>query len=208
MSDTHSHDDHWRRLAEELGLDVGPAPEQPSHPAPPARIPDEPAPPSAWREAAEHDEPPHSRDRHFQRAEPPMDIMEDVPEPTDIEEPPQLRVHRERPVPDDELFPAEVDGDDTEIESVDAAPSEIQTDSESAETDEQTGKRRRRRRSRRKKKGEPGAEAGADGGVERPAGESAESNADDEEEPTAEVVRNWNVPSWDELIASLHRPER
>ena len=31
---------------------------------------------------------------------------------------------------------------------------------------------------------------------------------DDEEEPADEVVSNWNVPSWDELIASLYRPDR
>ena len=30
MSDTPAHDDHWRRLAAELGLDVGPEPEQPA----------------------------------------------------------------------------------------------------------------------------------------------------------------------------------
>jgi hypothetical protein len=37
------------------------------------------------------------------------------------------------------------------------------------------------------------------------------SAPEEEEETEAEDVRslsNWNVPSWNELIASLHRPER
>jgi hypothetical protein len=215
MSDKHSHDDHWRRLAEELGLDVGPAPEQSNHSAPPELVPsNEDIAPSPWPTPIDDEPPPlpSDRGRHRQPSEPPQELPEDVLEPTDIEDSPPARGRRGRPsaAPADDLFAADAEGvatDDTEVEGIDAE----QAVAEPAEggTDDQTGKRRRRRRSRRKKKGEPTSEAGAENGAETTAGErAAQASDDDDEEPTAEVVRNWNVPSWDELIASLHRPER
>ncbi len=84
----------------------------------------------------------------------------------------------------------------------------------SSESDEQgeDGKRRRRRRRRRRKGGGPdsgetiadpadGAEAFDDG---------TDAAAVEGETPAdlamRDVVANWNVPTWDELIAGLYRP--
>ena len=75
-----------------------------------------------------------------------------------------------------------------------------------------TKKRRRRRRRRGKKKG-TGPEGEATG--------EAEAGAEEAEEPLAEVysedggpspeasrelIANWDVPSWTEIVAGLHRP--
>jgi hypothetical protein len=84
-------------------------------------------------------------------------------------------------------------------------------------------KRRRRRRRRKKKPGEvaangeagvaPVAEGVADEVVAVPAfdEEEAEPVAEGEEvtpEMTRDLIANWNVPSWSEIVAGLHRPER
>jgi hypothetical protein len=144
---------------------------------------------------------------------------EERPEPADVEEAPPSRGRRGRPTPaplaeaglfEGESVEAEIEGSDVEAAAVpEVRPDEAEEASEEV-TDEQTGKRRRRRRSRRKKPvGEPGAEAMADAASEPMAEETPVPSADDDDdEPTAEVVKNWNVPSWDELIGSLHRPER
>lgn len=101
------------------------------------------------------------------------------------------------------------DGEDTALEpGLSAEP--VAESAEGEETGED-GKRRRRRRRRRRK----GGPADASG---EPAGESTESVEDGDEEPVAaiaessadvamrDVVANWNVPSWDELIGGLYRP--
>ena len=91
-------------------------------------------------------------------------------------------------------------------------------------------KKRRRRRRRRKKKGvgQPGGEPGAAEANEFDGeGEAEESESQlegDEEEPeaitgpgveeeatpemTRDIIANWNVPSWEEIVAGLHRPDR
>lgn len=101
-------------------------------------------------------------------------------------------------------------------------------EAEGAATDggEAGEKKRRRRRRRRRKKGpgEVDAEAG-----ERPAAATDESEDGDEDEAPAEeedaapvgvaaeetspemareIIANWNVPSWDEIVAGLYRPDR
>jgi ribonuclease E len=99
-----------------------------------------------------------------------------------------------------------------------------------------TGRKRRRRR-RRRRKGGPGqpAEAGETAAAEAGEAEVAEVEADpapeaveedseyDEsnrgeseveaaEEAGGELLReliaNWNVPSWDDIVSGLHRPDR
>jgi ribonuclease E len=90
-----------------------------------------------------------------------------------------------------------------------------------------TGEKKRRRRRRRRKgsKGDPRSETGAEvESAEEPdesplereevplsAEEDEEVVAvtpgqDDEEEDEVDNFSNWNVPSWQELIASLYRP--
>jgi hypothetical protein len=205
---TPTPDDHWRRLAADLGLDVGPEPEQPA-----ASIPaTEPSPPPV--EPAAEDEPSRGR----RRRPPPPDYDELIPEeaPRALMEEPPTRGRRGRPQPvaDDssglfepEPAEAEVEGADVEAAAVpEVRPDEAEEAGEEL-AEEQGGKRRRRRRSRRKKKGPESATPGET--EARTEAASDESSADeDDDEPTAEVVKNWNVPSWDELIASLHRPER
>jgi hypothetical protein len=48
--------------------------------------------------------------------------------------------------------------------------------------------------------------------VEEPAAEETPPDATavepDEDDEEVENLSNWNVPSWQELIASLYRPER
>lgn len=102
------------------------------------------------------------------------------------------------------------------------------------EPGEGSPKKRRRRRRRRKKKG-PG-EAGAEGapvatvesdgegeGEEEVLAESEDGWDDGSEseevgavvgeeqvtpEAAREIVANWNVPSWEEIVAGLYRPDR
>jgi hypothetical protein len=62
--------------------------------------------------------------------------------------------------------------------------------------------RRRRRRSRRKKGDGAEVESVA------PAEEPATAPASEEYDSPAELVKNWDIPSWNDLIASLYRPER
>ena len=62
-------------------------------------------------------------------------------------------------------------------------------------------RRRGRRRSRRKK----GDERPEEAAVTKTA--TVDPAGDDDDSP-AEAVRDWNIPSWNDLIASLHRPER
>ncbi len=107
------------------------------------------------------------------------------------------------------------------------APEEVPD--EPAPTDE---KKRRRRRRRRGRRGENGAESAGnetaeaeetgplfDSGEEIPSSGANSEDLDDEEddEETGEddedeiepiSFADWNVPTWNELIGSLYRPER
>ena len=217
MSEPTHNDDHWRRLAAELGLDVGPAPEQPAEP-PAAEAP----PPQVHSQLPDHTEPASFGRRG--RSEPIREFGSEPAEeafpPEEVEESPS-RSRRGRPGPpppergglfeDDSpvAAEAEIEGSDVEAAAVpEVRPDEAEEASDEV-VDEQSGKRRRRRRPRRKKKvGEAVAEDSAESAGDSALVESPTANDDDEEEPTAEVVRNWNVPSWDDLIGSLHRPER
>lgn len=135
------------------------------------------------------------------------------------------------PAPVEELETSEAEGTlvgETESEH---------TDSE-AEEEVGAGRRRRRRRRRRRNKGgnhaggESVEENGGDAAVSSQEeiadslaeqatseagaqeGEQSHSHWQDSTDPdqAAEVLReilaHWNVPSWDEIVAGLHRPER
>jgi hypothetical protein len=112
------------------------------------------------------------------------------------------------------------DGDDAEGdgEGGDAGPA---AEGETGEP----GRKRRRRRRRRKKGG--GAAEGGEAAAAEPAAAREEAGDEDEEsvgeqgggfvpaaaeEPPAELAReviaNWDVPSWDEIVAGLYRPGR
>jgi hypothetical protein len=86
-------------------------------------------------------------------------------------------------------------------------------------------KKRRRRRRRRRKGGPDGTEGGAEGPAAegQVEGEAADDAPEGEEavyaapaavdeglapESGRELIANWNVPSWPEIVAGLHRPDR
>jgi ribonuclease E len=188
MSDTPSHDDHWRRLAADLGLDAGPPPEEPTTAFTPEPVAGEEEP---TRESHELEAP---RSRRRRAAEPNNDA-------------PDLSPAVDAGLFDATVVPpaeAEIEGSDVEA----AAVPEVRPDDAEEAADEvaeqQGGKRRRRRRSRRKKKGDAAPESAGEDAAEVAAAPATE----DDDEPVEDLGRNWNVPSWDDLIGSLYRPER
>lgn len=123
-----------------------------------------------------------------------------APAPKEAEE---LAPHRSE-LPDAE------DGEDTSLEP--GLYSEPMTESAEGEETGEDGKRRRRRR-RRRRKGGP-AEAGGEAMADSTDSPESFEESDDEMQATEttadiamrDVVANWNVPSWDELIGGLYRP--
>lgn len=148
MAGQNPTNDHWRRLASELGLEIEPAPPEPvAPPPPPVESP--------------------QNDQFVAANDLPIDFAPDETETATIwdDEPP--------PPP----------------------PSEPAASEPAAEDDEP---RRRRRRGRRKKSD-----------VKREAAPAADSDSDDAaDDATAEIVKDWDIPSWNDLIGSLYRPER
>lgn len=149
--------DHWKRLASELGLELDPEP---------VEAQPEPTPPP-------QDEPPPPTDQFVSANEWTMETVSATwtagPETAD-ELPP--------PLPTGELPTGET---------------------ERSEAEGEDEPRRRRRRGRRRKSDK-----------ENVAVREAEPDAssDDEDDATVEIVRDWDIPSWNDLIASLYRPER
>ena len=196
----HDSDDPWKLLQQELGL--VPAED------PAARAP-RPAPP-----------PP----------KPVADVPPDLPSPSPaLEVPPPPRV----PEPADEPLPtvrvefaadlaanAEPPTAEENVVEMGEAPEEIPE--EPAPPDD--GKRKRRRRRRRGRKpdeapainGEATQPVAADAqGIPEPADQSDEEeddagaeDDDDDDDVEPIVLTDWNVPTWQELIGSLYRPER
>lgn len=64
-------------------------------------------------------------------------------------------------------------------------------------TDEQ--KKRRRRRRRKKKDGDT---------AEPEAPESSDDSMAQPSELLRDIIKNWDVPSWDEIVSGLYRPSR
>ncbi|HVK17215.1 MAG TPA: hypothetical protein VM533_09725 [Fimbriiglobus sp.] len=180
MTDPRNQDDSWGELYRELGVDDP----EPSKPAP-------------VREEAEPDDEP--------------EVIELIESETDeIGEPAQAF---------DEA------GEDELVESAEGE-GEL-ADGGAAEGEGEPGqKKRRRRRRRRKKKGAAGQSAGEEAaGFDEGEGEESETQLDSDEEETEavigpgveeevtpemtrDIISNWNVPSWEEIVAGLHRPDR
>jgi hypothetical protein len=166
--------DHWRRLAAELGLEMEPAPAGEPEP--------EPEPVSS---------PSHAE-----------------PAGEELEPPPDTGIWTTESHQFEELRPAEAptleDLPVAEYDHGDPAPAAI---TELDDGTEESEKPRRRRRRSRRKKGE--APVAAEGAAERdePTAEPM-LVADEDDDSTAELVKDWNIPSWNDLIASLHRPDR
>jgi hypothetical protein len=269
MPDDNSknQDDHWRRLAEELGLpfdEPAPAPVREPSPPVPVREPSPPAEPVAAKMPVAE----------------PIDFLEDEEEavavsPSALSPAPGLesgeaeaknRVRLEpvapnaagdeegkprrgrrrrgrgrgerrpgaddaavRPGSSDEPAPAVAE----ELTDVDIPQAEPPEEGAESEAGDQQGPRKRRRRRRRRKPDEAGVSAGAE--TPLPAGKPApiqavaeEFDEEEDENEMEDVVENgkpqggmdadddepeedfsdWNVPSWNDLIASLYRPDR
>ena len=140
---------------------------------------------------------------------------------TKITPPPLPPLPSEEFVEEMEYASVEADGD----EEGETEPEEATGDSEGG--DEEPRKRRRRRRRRKKKAaGEPSAVETAEDESEAGPSTAAEEEEDQEEleeeaeprsgesledtspEAARELIRNWNVPSWDEIVSGLYRPDR
>lgn len=115
----------------------------------------------------------------------------------------------------------EPDDADDEAESVDdtAVIPEMQAEPIAGDGENGTGAeaeagRRRKRRRRRKKKGgapvdgQPEGEAGDDADASGTGFEDDAEEAPVEPAPSNNGLGAWNVPSWDDIVAGLYRPDR
>jgi hypothetical protein len=159
-------DDHWKRLAAELGLEMDPEPESLPEPEPEllSPPPDEPSQSAAEIVVSETLGVWTTDSHEFVMA---------------------AAVEEER---------------EPEVIAVESERSEAATEEFGEATPEPKDEERprRRRRSRRRK-------GGSDAPTESTA--SADQTQDEDESPV-EIVKDWNIPSWNDLIASLYRPER
>ncbi len=147
--------------------------------------------------------------------------LDDTPAPA-APQPTPVEISHDQAAPHHADLPDAADEEDTMIEPLLSGEPVVESaEGEGAEGDEQAddgGKRRRRRRRRRRKGGAEGATPATGEGGEEPAEEAfVEDEAEPEVEPAEagetpahiairDVIANWNVPSWDELIGGLHRP--
>src|SRR5437763_838536 len=191
MSDSSQQDDEWRRLALELGLEPPETSSAKPKPAPPVARNEMVVEESATEELA----PARSRRRRGEEREPEEPVEAPFIEPTEEAE--------------GQTFEPQAEPDTV---AAAAAAEEVEPSGEAPDT----GKRRRRRGRGRRKKGEPvnGAEtteaAGESAEAEAAAGEDeapAATAADEDEDARPELPADWDVPAWDDLIASLYRPD-
>lgn len=214
MSDTETplHDDHWRRLAAELGLDIGPEPEhseahertEKEREGPP-RVGQDERRSTSERGRRKRNPPPQVEQtgRGFAEGLSPSDPVVEVESFAAAARTDYLFADNDepetRPEPEDERIPAADEAQSTNLEA------------ESENAVEAPDKHRRRRRSRRKKKGagdSPASESGEATSDASGDDASIARTANDHDDQTDDLSKNWNVPSWDELIGSLYRPER
>jgi hypothetical protein len=204
--------EHWRDLAVLLGLEPEPPPEPPVAPAPKVETP-VPEP-----------------ERHYEAASPPEDETRQFESESQMNEEPIASVAEERPLPDEEDRPRRGRGrrgrrDDRggrrgrgsrgrrgesraergpreerperaerfAVEPRQTGEEPVPPDDELERMDEEIPD-------------EATAEQGRfDEDELLPEPERAHEEAEDSED---ELITDWNVPSWAELIASLYRPER
>lgn len=97
--------------------------------------------------------------------------------------------------------------DDDEADPADDSASNDVEDGQGSDGEESdgSGKKKRRRRRRRKKKGDADKPEGAE---PQPATAQVHTQAPEEvvHHDPSELIAKWNVPSWEEIVAGLHRP--
>ena len=203
--DRSQQEEHWRELAQLLGI----GPEPPA--AKPAPAKESVAPPPVEAKAP----PP-----------PPIEVEEPPPPP---EPEPVLPAAESR----EEVFeapPAEESWKTRVDEPLYREVTTAQTEDRPIEMDTEEkprrGRRRKGRRGRREERRPTRVEEepidmetpdeempfpeDSENGAEEPedAPEPVEAQTDDEDLDVEATLRDWNVPSWNELIASLYRPDR
>ncbi len=126
------------------------------------------------------------------------------PEPTEAAAAPAVE-----PIEEEEAA-AEVEETEAEGEYEDKGAEADGPGGEEELNEDGTKKRRRRRRRRSKKSGvagEPAAEGEAvESEVEEPLAEVYDDDGGPSPEASRELIANWDVPSWTEIVAGLHRP--
>jgi hypothetical protein len=215
--------EHWQAIAEQLGL--SPEPEEPSaseverkqtHPEPQHKRTGEQAASPIERAELLEEEPSPRRGRRgrtmrteeeaAERAEPKKPPTEESEDTAAHLAPPG----EERPVPKRGRQRRSARSPARPEREASDTPSDVLSSGEIEEADQaaERPKRRSRGRGRQKKTGEIKTSPKT---VKDDEQGHTPSAPDEEEETEAEDVRslsNWNVPSWNELIASLYRPER
>ena len=127
------------------------------------------------------------------------------PETTEAAAAPPQTVEDEEPT-------AEAESEAADGEYEDKGPEADGPGGEEELNEDGTKKRRRRRRRRSKKggpvvAGEPAAEGEAsEGEAEEPLAEVYDDDGGPSPEASRELIANWDVPSWTEIVAGLHRP--
>ena len=212
--------EHWQAIAEQLGLSA--EPEEPSaseqkqaHPEPQHKRAGEQAASPIERAELLEEEPSPRRGRRGrtmrteeapERAEPKKPSTEESEDTAAHLAPPG----EERPVPKrgrqrrSARSPARPESEASDTTSDVLSSEEIEEADQAAERPKRRGRGRGRQKKIDEVKTSPKAVKDEEQ-IDTP------SAPDEEEETEAEDVRslsNWNVPSWNELIASLYRPER
>ncbi|MFL5245776.1 MAG: hypothetical protein ACJ8FY_27195 [Gemmataceae bacterium] len=207
--------DHWKELAEQLGLPPEPegnatAPVQPESP----RVreaeqedQEETANRKDRRELEPVEEQSRSRPPYSREPEEPVEPNEFPPIEEDIEAPLQPET------PELEELPSALD---ESAEEEEGGRNDDEKQGAVAAQEEEPSRGRRRRGGRGGKRphegGRPEGKRGRGREVAaKPKAEIAEKKpapADEEEADDMEDLSNWTVPSWQELISSLYRPDR
>jgi hypothetical protein len=191
MTTTPAGDDSdWNDLASELGIETKPVPKP-------------------------YDSVPAGFEAQQTPGEPPP--FPDVPWPGD----PTALLEPGLPTDESDLPDAEShDDQDTMVEPLLANEEFAAEEGEGSEGDGPpgTGKRRRRRRRRRKGGPDGAVEGGPEGEAVAEGTDVNDADPEAEVEPTIpvetrttadairELVRNWNVPGWNDVVAGLYRP--
>lgn len=132
--------------------------------------------------------------------ETPKPVKADIPPPLPVEEPAPLDLSIS--LFDINALPDAVEpGSDTVVLEAPESPDSAEADAE----------RKRRRRRRRKKKGDAIGEAAEGEPSEAEAPErrvSVDESITQPSELLKDIVKNWDVPGWDEIIGGLYRPQR
>jgi hypothetical protein len=213
-ADPWAEEDEWQKLAEELGA---------VPPKTPERSPSPSAGAAAGASSAPDQPPPLSAETYASAIADEIPDWESSEDTAAAEVTPQLQEHEE------------ATGEPADSGGVAPAPA---ARSDAEEDEEEGGGRKRRRRRRRRRKGgnESAPEAAPSPNTaaasadvpetgeaeELPGGASAAgipasagtpdwsdtTDPDQAAEVLRDILAHWNVPSWDEIVAGLYRPER